>query len=82
MAVELGRNGIQANAILPGFIETEMTANAPEVFIKGVTRRNVSGKFGTLAQMEGIAVFLASSSSDFMTGQSIVLDGGHTIFPY
>ena len=58
------------------------TAAAFVVDVTNVTRRNVSGKFGTLEQMEGIAVFLASSSSDFMTGQSIVLDGGHTIFPY
>ncbi len=82
LAVELGRNGIQVNAILPGYIETEMTVNAPDVFLDGVKRRSCSGKFGTLEQMEGIAVFLASSSSDFMTGQSLVLDGGHTVFPY
>lgn len=82
LAVELGRNNIQVNAILPGFIETEMTSNAPAVFTEGVTRRSVSGKFGTLEQMEGVAVFLASSSSDFITGQNIVMDGGHTIFPY
>lgn len=82
LAIELGRNGIQVNAVLPGFIETEMTTNAPDVFLEGVKRRSASGKYGTLEQMEGIAVFLASSSSDFMTGQSIVLDGGHTIFPY
>ncbi len=82
LAVELGRNNIQVNAILPGFIETEMTSNAPEVFLDGVKRRSVSGKYGTLEQMEGVAVFLASSSSDFITGQTIVMDGGHTIFPY
>jgi len=82
LAVELGKNGIQVNAILPGFIETEMTSNAPDVFLEGVKRRSASGKYGTLEQMEGIAVFLASSSSDYMTGQSIVLDGGHTVFPY
>ena len=82
LAVELGKNGIQVNAILPGFIETEMTANAPAVFTDGVSRRSCSGKFGTLDQMEGVAVFLASSSSDFMTGQSLIMDGGHTVFPY
>ena len=81
LAVELGNKGIQANAILPGFIETEMSLNAPEVFREATLRRSCSGKNGTLEQMEGIAVFLASKSSDFMTGQSIVLDGGHTIYP-
>lgn len=81
LAVELGRNNIQVNAILPGFVETEMTADAPSQFREAMTRRNVSGKYGTLEQMEGVAVFLASNASDFMTGQNIVLDGGYTIFP-
>ena len=81
LAVELGRNNIQVNAILPGYIETEMSLNSPQAFKDAVARRSVSGKIGTLEQMEGIAVFLASKYSDFMTGQSIVLDGGHTIHP-
>lgn len=81
LAVELGRNNIQVNAILPGYVETEMSLNTPPSFKEGVMRRSPSGKIGTLENMEGIAVFLASSASDFMTGQSIVLDGGHTIFP-
>ncbi len=81
MAVELGKYGIQANAISPGFIETEMTEGAPDFFRNAMMRRNVAGKFGTLEQMEGVAVFLASSASDFMTGQNIVMDGGYTIFP-
>lgn len=81
LAVELGNKEIQVNAILPGYIETEMSSNAPEAFKEATLRRSCSGKNGTLEQMEGIAVFLASKSSDFMTGQSIVLDGGHTIYP-
>ncbi len=81
LAVELGRKGIQVNAILPGYIETELSINAPEAFREATIRRSCSGQNGTLEQMEGVAVFLASNSSDFMTGQSIVLDGGHTIFP-
>ena len=44
-------------------------------------KRSASGKMGTLEQMEGIAVFLASKHSDFMTGQGITLDGGHSIHP-
>ncbi len=81
LAVELGRNNIQVNAILPGYIETEMSLQTPDAFKEAVVRRSCSGRIGTLEQMEGIAVFLASAASDFMTGQSIVLDGGHTIFP-
>ena len=81
LAVELGRNNIQVNAILPGFIETDLNRNVPQHFKDAVVRRAVSGQMGTLEQMEGVAVFLASSASDFITGQSIVMDGGHTIHP-
>ncbi len=81
LAIELGRNNIQVNAILPGYIETEMSINTPQAFKDSVMRRVANGKLGTLADMEGIAVFLASNHSDFMTGQSIVMDGGHTISP-
>ncbi len=81
LAVELGRKGIQVNAILPGYIETEMARQAPDAFREATLRRSCSGQNGTLEQMEGVAVFLASKSSDFMTGQNIVLDGGHTIYP-
>lgn len=81
LAIELGRSNIQVNAILPGYIETELSRNTPPAFKEAVLRRSSSGQFGTLEQMEGIAVFLASSASDFMTGQSVVLDGGHSIHP-
>lgn len=81
LAIEYGRAGIQANAILPGFIETEMSLDTPQHFQDGAKRRAASGEIGKLEDMEGIAVYLASKESRFMTGQSIVLDGGHTIFP-
>lgn len=81
LAIEYGRAGIQANAILPGFIETELSLGTPQYFQDGVKRRAASGTIGQLEDMEGIAVFLASKESRFMTGQCLVLDGGHTIFP-
>ena len=81
LAVELGRAGIRVNAVLPGYIETEMSLDTPQAFKDGNKRRSVIGRIGRLEDMEGIAVFLASKESDFMTGQSIVMDGGHTIFP-
>jgi len=43
--------------------------------------QGILGSIGKLEDMEGIAVYLASRQSDFMTGQAVVLDGGHTIFP-
>jgi NAD(P)-dependent dehydrogenase (short-subunit alcohol dehydrogenase family) len=81
LAIEYGRAGIKANAILPGFIETEMSLDTPKQFQDGARRRTASGEIGQLEDMEGIAVFLASRESRFMTGQCLVLDGGHTISP-
>ena len=81
LAIELGRSGIQVNAILPGFIETELSLNTPKAFQDGCRRRSASGTIGKLEDMEGIAVYLASQQSNFMTGQALVLDGGHSIFP-
>lgn len=81
LAVELGQAGIRVNAILPGYIETEMSLNTPQAFQDAARRRAAIGRIGTLEDMEGVAVFLASKHSDFMTGQGIIMDGGHTIFP-
>lgn len=81
LAIEYGKAGIQANAILPGFIETEMSLDTPKAFQDGARRRAASGEIGQLEDMEGIAVYLASKESCFVTGQCIVLDGGHTIYP-
>jgi NAD(P)-dependent dehydrogenase (short-subunit alcohol dehydrogenase family) len=81
LAIELGQSGIRVNAVLPGFIETDMSLTTPKAFQDACRRRSAIGRIGTLADMEGIAVYLASDASDFMTGQSIVLDGGHLIHP-
>jgi NAD(P)-dependent dehydrogenase (short-subunit alcohol dehydrogenase family) len=81
LAIEYGKAGIQANAILPGFIETEMSLDTPQYFQDGAKRRAASGEIGRLEDMEGIAVYLASKESRFLTGQCIILDGGHTIYP-
>ena len=81
LAVELGQAGIRVNAILPGYIETEMSLDTPQTFKDGAKRRAAIGRNGRLEDMEGIAAFLASRESDFMTGQAVILDGGHSIFP-
>lgn len=81
LAVELGWAGIRVNAILPGFIETDMSLNTPQEFQDAARRRSAIGRIGELQDMEGVAVFLASKESDFMTGQSLLLDGGHTLHP-
>ncbi|MBI4765629.1 MAG: SDR family oxidoreductase [Deltaproteobacteria bacterium] len=82
LAVELGRYNIQANAIIPGWIETDMTveARAFEKLNKTVIQRTPAHRWGKPGDFEGLAVYLASRESDFQTGTAIPIDGGYTIF--
>jgi NAD(P)-dependent dehydrogenase (short-subunit alcohol dehydrogenase family) len=81
LAVELAPAGIRANAILPGFVATEMSLNTPKAFQDACLRRTPSGKLGTVDDMAGAAVFLAGPASRYVTGHSLVIDGGQSIFP-
>jgi NAD(P)-dependent dehydrogenase (short-subunit alcohol dehydrogenase family) len=82
LAVELGRYNIQANAIIPGWIETDMTleARAFEKLNKMIIQRTPAHRWGEPRDFEGLAVYLASHESDFQTGTAIAIDGGYTIF--
>ena len=82
LAVELGRYGVTANAILPGWIETEMTAAgiADEKFARAVLPRIPARRWGRTDDFGGIAVYLASDASRYHTGDSFVIDGAYTIF--
>jgi NAD(P)-dependent dehydrogenase (short-subunit alcohol dehydrogenase family) len=80
LALEWARKGVQVNAICPGFIRTEMTKNVfeNETILKWVKRNTPMGRTAETEELVGPAVFLASSASDFMTGQVLVIDGGWT----
>ena len=82
MAVEFARYGITANAILPGWIETEMTAPtfANEKFADNVLPRIPVRRWGKPADFGGIAVYLTSSASAYHTGDEILIDGGYWVF--
>ncbi|AVO45074.1 SDR family NAD(P)-dependent oxidoreductase [Phreatobacter cathodiphilus] len=82
IAVDLARHGVTVNTVLPGWIETDMTARAfaDERFVKAVSPRIPVRRFGTPADFGGIAVFLMSRSSSYVTGQTLVVDGGYSIF--
>jgi len=82
MAVEFARYGITANSILPGWIETEMTAPsfANEKFRATVLPRVPMRRWGRPEDFGGIAVYLASSASAFHTGDEILIDGGYWVF--
>jgi NAD(P)-dependent dehydrogenase (short-subunit alcohol dehydrogenase family) len=78
MALEWASFGIQVNAIAPGYFETDMNTAIrarPEVLGR-VLSRIPSGRMGRPEELGALAVFLASSASDFMTGETIVMDGG------
>ena len=73
---------IQVNALLPGWIDTELTRAARQQ-IAGLEERAVArtpaGRWGHIDDFAGVAVFLASSASDFITGAAIPVDGGYSI---
>lgn len=80
MALEWAKQGIRVNAIGPTYFETEMVKQIrddPERF-NFINERTPMGRWGHLPEIEGVVVFLAASSSDFITGQTIYIDGGWT----
>ena len=81
LAVEEARYGVTANAILPGWIETEMTAGLVqnEKFVGAVIPRIPMRRFGTAADFGGIAVYLMSNLSAYHTGDCLVIDGGYSV---
>jgi NAD(P)-dependent dehydrogenase (short-subunit alcohol dehydrogenase family) len=82
MAVEFARYGVRAHAILPGWIETNMTANAVSTdgFKTKVLPRVPMRRWGEGADFGGIAVYLMSSASRYHTGDTFVIDGGYSLF--
>ncbi|HVZ01180.1 MAG TPA: glucose 1-dehydrogenase [Dongiaceae bacterium] len=82
MAVAWAKDNIQINAILPGWIDTDLTVAAREQ-IEGlnekVLARTPVGRWGRPEEFAGIAVFLASQASDFVTGTAIPVDGGFSV---
>lgn len=83
MAIELGVHGIQVNAIAPGFIETEMTAPVRTEDLKEmndeIIARTPAGRWGHPDELIGAGIFLASHASDFVTGETLRVDGGYAI---
>jgi 2-dehydro-3-deoxy-D-gluconate 5-dehydrogenase len=79
LAVAWAIDNIQVNAVLPGWIDTDMTqpgrAQAPAMH-DNIVRRTPAGRWGTPQDLAGIAVFLSSSASNFVTGSAMPVDGG------
>jgi 2-deoxy-D-gluconate 3-dehydrogenase len=81
-ATAWAKDNIQVNSILPGWINTELTQGARRD-VQGlhdrVLARTPAGRWGEPGDFSGIAVFLASSASDFVTGTAIPVDGGYSV---
>jgi len=82
LATAWAADNIQVNAVLPGYIDTDLTRRA-HVDVAGLNERILArtsaGRWGTPQNMGGIAVFLASAASDFVTGAAIPMDGGYSV---
>jgi NAD(P)-dependent dehydrogenase (short-subunit alcohol dehydrogenase family) len=82
LAVEFARQGVRANAILPGWIETAMTERAFhwDRFVERVLPRVPMRRWGVPGDFGAIAVYLASDASAYHTGDTFVIDGGYAVF--
>jgi 2-deoxy-D-gluconate 3-dehydrogenase len=82
LAVAWAKDNIQVNAILPGWLHTDLTNSAiqdlPGLYER-VLARTPQGRWGKPEDLAGVAVFLASRASDFVTGVALPVDGGYSV---
>jgi 3-oxoacyl-[acyl-carrier protein] reductase len=76
LAKELGSRNVRVNAVAPGLIETDMTAAMPEAARAHYLQTIALGRAGTPGDVAGVVTFLASDAARYVTGQTIVVDGG------
>ncbi len=82
LATAWAKDNIQVNAVLPGWIDTELTQRARQQvdgLQSSVEKRTPAGRWGAPPDMSGVAAFLATAASDFVTGTAIPVDGGFSI---
>jgi 2-deoxy-D-gluconate 3-dehydrogenase len=82
LATAWAKDNIQVNAVLPGWIDTDLTKRARQQVTglhERVENRTPAGRWGAPPDMSGVAAFLASPASDFVTGTAIPVDGGYSI---
>jgi 3-oxoacyl-[acyl-carrier protein] reductase len=79
IARELGSNGVTANVIAPGFIETDMTHNLPQEVKDQVTGAMAVKRLGSGDDIAAAVAYVTSDEAGFLTGQTICVDGGLTM---
>jgi 2-deoxy-D-gluconate 3-dehydrogenase len=82
LATAWAKDRIQVNAVLPGWIDTDLTKRARQQvqgLHESVEKRTPEGRWGVPSDLAGVAAFLASGASDFVTGTAIPVDGGFSI---
>jgi NAD(P)-dependent dehydrogenase (short-subunit alcohol dehydrogenase family) len=77
-AAEYAAQGIRVNAICPGVIRTAITAHLPKEYIDAVAKATPMGRIAEASEVAQLAVFLGSDESSFITGTSVLIDGGYT----
>jgi 3-oxoacyl-[acyl-carrier protein] reductase len=78
-AIELARDAITVNAVLPGNIMTEGLAGLGQDYLNGMTAAIPMGRLGTVEEIGHTALFLATDEAGYITGQTIVVDGGQVL---
>jgi 3-oxoacyl-[acyl-carrier protein] reductase len=76
LAKELGSRNIRVNAVAPGLIETAMTEKLPDAAKEALVKQSALGRAGTPKDVGGVVSFLCSDAAAYVTGQTIVVDGG------
>ena len=79
LAASWGRKGIRVNAIAPGFFHSRLADGAIEMAEPAIKATSPIPRVGDAGELKGVAVFLAADASNYITGQTIVVDGGRTI---
>jgi 3-oxoacyl-[acyl-carrier protein] reductase len=79
VAREVAQRGITANAVAPGYVETELTVSLPENVKEAIRTQVPMGRFGEAQEVAEVVTFLAGEGAGYVTGQTIAVDGGMTM---
>lgn len=79
LAASWGRKGTRVNAIAPGFFHSRLADAVIDIYERSIQETNAIPRIGAEGELKGAAVFLASDASSYITGQTIIVDGGMTI---